>query len=61
MDEERRKTLLTLIDLAGDSSASACWDDQRAIELLRKESTPQELRALGADDRLIAFVFPEPQ
>ena len=59
LDEGRRKTLLTLIELAGDNSATACWDDQRAIELLRREATAAELRALGADERLIGFVFPE--
>lgn len=59
LDDARRETLLTLLDLAGESSPSACWDDQRAIELLRKEATAQELRDLGADEHLIRFVFPE--
>ena len=59
MDETRRRTLLALIDLAGENSATACWDDQRAIELLRKEASVAELREVGADERLVAFVFPE--
>lgn len=59
MDENRRRTLLALIDLASDSNPNACWDDQRAIELLRRESTPDELRDLGASTGIIEVVFPE--
>lgn len=59
MDEKRRKTLLTLVELAGENSATTCWDDQRAVELLRREATAEELREAGADERMIAFVFPE--
>ena len=51
--------MLALIDLAGENSATACWDDQRAIELLRKEATVGELRELEADEGLISFLFPE--
>ena len=59
MDENRRRTLLSLIDLAADNSPNACWDDKRAVELLRTQSTAAELRELGIDDGMIAFVFPE--
>jgi hypothetical protein len=59
VDENRRRTLLALLDLASDSTPTACWDDQRAIELLRREATIDELRALGAEEGLLAFVFPE--
>jgi hypothetical protein len=59
LDEERRRTLLTLVDLAGENSPTACWDDERAVALLRKETSAQELREAGADERMIAFVFPE--
>lgn len=59
MDETRRKTLLALIDLAGDSSPNACWDDARAIALLRSQATPAELRELGASEGLIAHIFAE--
>lgn len=59
MDENRRRTLLALIDLASDSNPNACWDDQRAIELLRRESTIEELRELGATEGIIEHVFPE--
>jgi hypothetical protein len=57
--DERRRTLLTLIHLAEESSPTACWDDQRAVQLLRSESTPEELRELGADERIIEWVFAE--
>jgi hypothetical protein len=59
VDENRRRTLLALIDLASDSNPNACWDDQRAIELLRREATAEELRELGAGEGIIEHVFPE--
>ena len=57
--DDRRKTLQTLIELADDFSPTACWDDARAIELLRGQSTAEELRELGASERLIEHVFAE--
>jgi hypothetical protein len=60
VDETRRRTLLTLVDLATDNSPNACWDDRRAMELLRAQATAEELRALGVDEKLIEFVFAEP-
>ena len=59
MDEGRRKTLLTLIELAGDFSPNACWDDERAASLLRSQSTVEELRELGASESLLEHVFAE--
>ncbi|HET8774075.1 MAG TPA: hypothetical protein VFP80_09800 [Thermoanaerobaculia bacterium] len=59
VDESRRRTLLTLIHLAEENSPSACWDDRRAMELLRREATAAELRELGMDEQLIAHVFAE--
>ena len=59
MDENRRRTLLALIELASDSNPNACWDDQRAVELLRREATAEELRELGAEEGIIEHVFPE--
>ena len=59
MDESRRRTLLALIHLAEENSPTACWDDRRAIELLRKEATADELLELGMDARLVAHVFAE--
>jgi len=57
MDENRRKTLRSLLDLAGESSPSACWDDSRAMALLRSQATPDELRELGASEALIEHIF----
>jgi 6-pyruvoyltetrahydropterin/6-carboxytetrahydropterin synthase len=57
MDESRRKTLETLIALAQDSNPSACWDDRRAEDLLRSQSTPEELRNLGASEGTIEHIF----
>jgi hypothetical protein len=48
-----------LIDLATESSPSACWDDSRAIALLRSQATAEELRELGADEKLVAHIFAE--
>lgn len=59
MDDNRRRTLLALMHLAEGDSPSACWDDRRAIELLRKEATAEELRELGMDERMIEHVFAE--
>ena len=59
MDETRRSTLLTLVHLAEESSPGACWDDRRAIELLRRDATRDELRELGVDEGLIDHIFTE--
>ncbi len=59
MDENRRNTLRALLDLAGDTSPNACWDDSRAVALLRSQATPEELRELGASETLIAHIFSE--
>ena len=59
MDEDRRRTLLELIELADDSSPSACWDDSQATRLLRNNATADELRELGASEGLIEHVYAE--
>jgi 6-pyruvoyltetrahydropterin/6-carboxytetrahydropterin synthase len=57
LDSERRKTLETLLALAEDSNPGACFDDQHAEELLRSQSSPEELRAAGASERSIDHIF----
>ena len=57
MDEGRRRTLLELIELADESSPNACFDDERAVRLLRSQTTAEELRELGASEGLIEHVF----
>jgi 6-pyruvoyltetrahydropterin/6-carboxytetrahydropterin synthase len=59
-DAARRKTLQTLIELAEGSSPSDCWDDTRAEDLLRSQSTPEEVRELGMTEEMIARIFPRP-
>jgi hypothetical protein len=56
-DEARRRTLLALIALAEGHSPNDCWDDQRAEDLLRSQSTPQELRELGMNEKMVEHVF----
>ncbi len=56
-DETRRKTLETLLTLAQDSNPSSCWDDRRAEDLLRSQSSPEELRGLGASEQMIEHIF----
>jgi len=53
----RRKTLQTLIELAEGSSPADCWDDARAEDLLRSQSTPEEVRELGMSEEMIARIF----
>lgn len=59
MDENRRRTLLALIHLAEENSPNACWDDRRAMELLRRDATREELRELGVDEGMIEHIFAE--
>ena len=57
MDDGRRKTLQTLIALAEDGDAASCYDDLRAESLLRSQSSPEELRAIGANEQTIQHIF----
>jgi 6-pyruvoyltetrahydropterin/6-carboxytetrahydropterin synthase len=57
-DEERRETLLALLDFAGGTSPGDCWPDDRAEHLLRSQSTAAELRGLGAAEPIIERIFP---
>ncbi len=56
-DGARRKTLQTLIELAEGSSPADCWDDGRAEDLLRSQSTAEEVRELGMTEEMITRVF----
>jgi hypothetical protein len=59
VDESRRRTLLALIHMAEENSPNACWDDRRALELLKKDATADELRELGVGEGLIAHIYAE--
>ncbi|MGZ5476312.1 MAG: 6-pyruvoyl trahydropterin synthase family protein, partial [Thermoanaerobaculia bacterium] len=54
---ERRKTIETLLGLAEESNPGACWDDGRAEDLLRSQSSPEELREYGASEATIEHIF----
>jgi len=58
-DDARRETLRALIDLAEGSNPGDCWDDARAEELLRRNSSASEMRELGMSERMIERVFGE--
>lgn len=63
METERRQTLEILLELATDEDPDACWDDSRARNLLRSQSSPEELREIGAEETLIRRLWqkdPEP-
>jgi hypothetical protein len=59
-DLRRRRTIETLIDLATNSDPGGCWDDSRAEDLLRSQSTPAEVRAAGMDESMIRRIWAEP-
>ena len=56
-DDARRETLRALIGLAEGSNPGDCWDDARAEELLRRQSTAGEMRELGMSEQMIERVF----
>jgi hypothetical protein len=58
-DEQRRQTIATLLELAEGSSPNACWDDRRAMDLLRSQSSAAELRSLGAKNWIVDLIFAE--
>jgi 6-pyruvoyltetrahydropterin/6-carboxytetrahydropterin synthase len=49
--------LQTLIELAERSNPADCWDDRRAEDLLRSQSTPDEVRELGMSEEMIVRVW----
>lgn len=56
-DDARRKTLQTLIMLAESSNPADCWDDSRAEDLLRSQSSAEEVRELGMSEQMIERIF----
>ena len=56
-DDARRKTLQTLIELAESSNPADCWDDSRAEDLLRSQSSAAEVRELGMSEQMIERIF----
>ena len=56
---DRRETLRLLVQLAQTSDPRACWDQERAEQLLRNQSSPSELRELGIDESIIGRIWPK--
>jgi hypothetical protein len=56
--EDRQRTIETLLELAAGNNPNDCWDDTRARELLRSQSTADELRDMGVSDEMIEEIFP---
>ena len=56
-EAERKRTLRTLMELAEGTGPSACYDDQRVVELLRSQSSAEEMRELGMSEPLIQVIF----
>jgi len=61
VDDDRRQTLQALLGLAEGSSPAECWDDRRAENLLRSQSSPEELREIGANESIIKHIFKDVQ
>ena len=56
-DDERKRTLRTLMELAEGGGMSACYDDRRVAELLRSQSSAEEMRELGMSEPMIHVIF----
>ena len=56
--DDRERTLRTLIELAAGNNPTDCWDDRRALELLRSQTTADELRSMGVAADMIDEIFP---
>lgn len=59
MDEKRRKTLEALLEIAAGDDPRSCWDPSRARELLRNQSSLEELKEAGAREEILAELWPE--
>lgn len=59
MTDDRRATLLALVELAETSDPASCFDDERAVELLRSRTSAAELREWGVREAVIEHIFGE--
>lgn len=57
--EDRAETLRVLVELAVADDPSSCFDGRRALRLLRSQTSPRELTALGVDEDTIKMIWPE--
>jgi hypothetical protein len=59
MDPEREQTLQALAELVREARSGTCWDSTRAEELLRRQSSIEELTSLGIGSDVIEAVWGE--
>jgi hypothetical protein len=58
-EEDRRRTLAVLVELAIAADPRSCYDGARAEALLRSQSSYEELRELGVDPAFLDRIWPE--
>ena len=58
MDDDRRKTLEALVDIATADDPVPCYDGTMAERLLRSQSSRQELAELGVDPSMLERLWP---
>jgi hypothetical protein len=58
VDDERRKTLEALVDIAMADDPVPCYDGTMAERLLRSQSTREELAAIGVDPVILERLWP---
>lgn len=58
MDDDRRKTLEALVDIAMADDPVPCYDGSMAERLLRSQSSREELAAIGVDPAVLERLWP---
>jgi hypothetical protein len=58
MNEERRKTLRVLVDLAMADDPVSCYDGAMAERLLRAQTNREELAEIGVDELILERLWP---
>ncbi len=58
MDDDKRKTLEILVQLAVVADPVGCYDGARAERLLRSQSSREELSSIGVSAEILDHLFP---
>jgi hypothetical protein len=58
MDDDRRKTLEALVDIAMADDPVPCYDGAMAERLLRSQSSREELAAIGVAPAILERLWP---
>lgn len=58
MDDDRRKTLEALVEIAIADDPVPCYDGSMAERLLRSQSSRAELEEIGVDRAILERLFP---